>query len=94
MALRQQKIAQGRVREGKVVVVEGRDIGIRVLPDSDLKLFLTAKQEIRAKRRVKQYKMRGNQVSLEEMLEDVRIRDERDINRSVDPLPSNPAKYS
>ncbi len=91
LANRQREIAKAEIREGKIVIVEGRDIGIRVLPDADLKLFLTARPEIRAGRRVEQYRQRGVEKSFEEMLEDVRIRDERDINRSVDPLPSNPA---
>lgn len=91
LAERQRKIAKQAIEEGRIVIAEGRDIAIRVIPDADIKIFLTAKQEIRAKRRVDQYRERGIQKSLDEMLEDVRVRDERDINRSVDPLPSDPA---
>ena len=89
--VQQQKIAQNIIGEGKIVVVEGRDIGIRVLPDANIKIFLTADLEVRAKRRLEQYKTKGIQKEFAQILDETKIRDERDTTREIDPLPSNPA---
>lgn len=71
----------------KVCVMEGRDIGTVVFPDSFSKFFITASVEIRAERRLKQLRENGDQsVTLEQIAEDVRKRDETDMNRSVAPL--------
>lgn len=91
LADKQQKIAQNIIGEGKIVVVEGRDIGIRVLPDANIKIFLTADLEVRAKRRLEQYKTKGIQKEFAQILDETKIRDERDTTREIDPLPSNPA---
>ncbi len=74
------------------VVMEGRDIGTEVLPNADYKFFVTASEEVRAKRRYEQIKNKPNAPSYEEVLKDLRERDYRDINREISPL--KPAKDS
>ncbi len=68
------------------VVLEGRDIGTVVFPDAEVKFFLTAPAEIRAKRRFDELTGRGVPVSFEETLADVLRRDRADIERAVAPL--------
>ena len=68
------------------VIMDGRDIGTMVLPDADLKIFLTAAPEARAERRFKELLSRGQEADYEKILCDVIERDERDVNRSVSPL--------
>jgi cytidylate kinase len=68
------------------VVMDGRDIGTRVLPDAEHKFFLTASPEVRAKRRLDEFKKKGERVTLEEVLQDVRKRDEQDTTRKESPL--------
>ncbi len=68
------------------VVLEGRDIGTVVFPDADVKFFLTARPEVRARRRFDELVAKGSRVSFEETLEDVRRRDEQDTTRAVAPL--------
>jgi cytidylate kinase len=68
------------------VVLEGRDIGTVVFPDADVKFFLTARPEIRARRRYDELVARGERVSFDATLEDVRSRDYADTNRAVAPL--------
>lgn len=81
MVLQQRKLAQ----RGKVIMA-GRDIGTVVLPSAELKIFLTASTEERAKRRHRELLKRGEHSSLETVLADLRKRDELDINRSISPL--------
>jgi cytidylate kinase len=66
--------------------MEGRDITFKVLPDADLKIFLTADLEIRAKRRHLQYLTKGIDKSIEEVIKEVQERDQRDMTRKIDPL--------
>lgn len=68
------------------VVMEGRDIGTVVLPDAEAKFFLTASVEVRARRRFIELTERGAHPVLEQVLEEVRQRDERDSSRAVAPL--------
>jgi cytidylate kinase len=68
------------------VVLEGRDIGTVVFPDAELKIFLTARPEVRARRRYDELAARGKPVTFEETLEEVRRRDEQDTTRPVAPL--------
>ncbi|MBB2992815.1 cytidylate kinase [Mycolicibacterium iranicum] len=68
------------------VVVEGRDIGTVVLPDADVKIFLTASAEVRAQRRHDQNIARGLASDYEDVLADVRRRDHLDSTRAVSPL--------
>lgn len=86
MVKRQQEMATG-----KRVVMEGRDIGLRVLPNAHLKIFLTASLEERAKRRQEQLKReKGIDRSFEDVLEDTKQRDIQDTSRSSDPLQKCP----
>jgi cytidylate kinase len=85
MVTRQQALAQG-----KSVVMEGRDIGIRVLPDADLKIYLTAAVDARARRRWKQMQQSGSPASFEEVLADTKRRDIQDTSRATDPLQKLP----
>ncbi len=77
---------QREMGRDKGVVMDGRDIGTVVLPDAELKLFMTAAPEIRAARRYKELLERGDAVSFEEVLKNVRHRDHLDSNREVSPL--------
>ena len=70
----------------KGVVMDGRDIGTVVFPDAEMKLFLTASPEIRAKRRFKEMMEKGEHPLYEEVLANVRERDERDTTRTESPL--------
>ena len=68
------------------VLMDGRDIGTVVLPDATVKIFLTAAPEARAKRRWKEYQEKGMDLSFEDVLADVKKRDEQDMNRATAPL--------
>lgn len=70
----------------KGLVADGRDMGTVVFPSAPLKIFLTASAEERAQRRYQQLINSGNDASLRALIEDIRIRDERDSTRSVAPL--------
>ncbi len=67
-------------------VLDGRDIGTVVAPDADVKLFVTASAEVRAQRRVRELLARGMPAHYEDVLIDIRARDERDANRATAPL--------
>ncbi len=77
---------QRRLAEKGRCVVEGRDIGTVVLPWAPVKIFLTASDEVRARRRYDELKAKGADVSFEETLRDLRERDHRDSTRAVAPL--------
>lgn len=79
------KLQREMAREGGVVM-DGRDIGTVVLPDAELKIFLTASVAERSKRRWLELKAKGIEVDLAELEEQIRKRDELDSNREVDPL--------
>jgi len=86
-AVRQWMVArQKELARGMSVVMEGRDIGLRVLPHAQLKIFLTASSEVRAKRRFLQWQEKGITKTFEETLIDTKIRDEQDTTREADPL--------
>jgi cytidylate kinase len=68
------------------LIADGRDMGTVVFPDADLKIYLTASAEERAKRRYNQLKEKGFDGSLRDLFQDIQTRDERDSNRSVSPL--------
>ncbi len=74
----------------KGIVMDGRDIGTVVFPDAELKIFMTADPEIRAMRRYKELTEKGQKVSLDEIIENIRKRDHADINRAVSPLKKAP----
>jgi len=67
-------------------VLDGRDIGTVICPDADVKLFVTATPEERARRRYRELREAGNMISQEEVLADITKRDERDRNRATAPL--------
>ena len=68
------------------LVADGRDMGTVVFPDADVKIFLTASPEERAQRRHNQLMDKGESVSLADLVETVRERDQRDMTRDVSPL--------
>lgn len=68
------------------VIMDGRDIGTVVLPEAELKIYLTADAEVRAERRYKELLTKGVQASYEDVLEDIKLRDWQDMNREVAPL--------
>jgi len=68
------------------VVMDGRDIGTVVLPDADVKIFLTASPEVRAQRRLLELEQRGQSAQYDQILQDMIRRDEQDRNRAIAPL--------
>ena len=77
---------QQRMAEAGGVVMDGRDIGTVVLPQAELKVFMTADPETRAYRRLKEMKENGKDVSYDDVLENVLERDRIDSERAVAPL--------
>jgi cytidylate kinase len=77
---------QQRCATDEGLVADGRDMGTVVFPRAALKIFLTASAEVRARRRYKQLKEKGMSVNLTSLVEEIRERDERDMNRSEAPL--------
>jgi cytidylate kinase len=68
------------------VVMEGRDVGTVIFPDAGLKIFLEASAESRAQRRWREHQQKGDQLTLEQVIEEVRDRDRRDRTRATSPL--------
>ncbi len=86
-AVREQLVAQQqKMGLDKAIVMDGRDIGTVVFPDAELKIFMTASPETRAHRRYKELLDRGEQVSYNEVLMNVKERDYIDSHRKVSPL--------
>lgn len=81
MVARQQEMGKA-----KGIVMDGRDIGTTVFPDAELKIFVTASPEIRARRRYDELKAKGQEASFDEILENVKQRDYIDQHREVSPL--------
>ncbi|WP_394850469.1 (d)CMP kinase [Pendulispora brunnea] len=77
---------QRKLGEGGGVVLEGRDIGTVVFPDAEVKFFLTASPEVRATRRYEELLAKGQSVTFEGTLEEVKKRDAQDMNRAHAPL--------
>ncbi len=77
---------QRKIAEGKDVIMEGRDIGTVVFPNANVKIYLDASAEERAKRRVKQNEEKGIKTSYEEVLQNIIDRDKRDSSREIAPL--------
>jgi cytidylate kinase len=71
-------------------VLDGRDIGTVICPAADVKIFVTAAPEVRARRRAAEYRAAGRQIDEAAVLADIRKRDERDINRAAAPLRQAP----
>ena len=68
------------------VLMEGRDIGSVVFPDAELKIFLTADADVRANRRYKDLVLKNKDITLEEVREDIKRRDEQDLTKAISPL--------
>ena len=81
MVARQREIA-----EGADVVMDGRDIGTKVLPDAPLKVFLTAAAEVRARRRFLELQAKGQEVPYEQLLSEIIQRDHNDATRAASPM--------
>lgn len=81
MVRRQQELAAAQD-----MLIDGRDIGTRVLPEAKLKIYLTADAAVRARRRQLQLLSEGTEVPFEEVYRDLLARDEQDMNRETDPL--------
>ena len=77
---------QQKMGEKKGIVMDGRDIGTVVFPKAELKIFMTAEPHIRAQRRKLELLQKGEDLPLEEIVENLRKRDEIDSNRSEGPL--------
>lgn len=94
MVKRQQEIGLKKMEKGMIVVAEGRDAATKIFPDARLKIFLTARPEVRAKRRFEQMGGENNHtITFEQILSDTNDRDTRDYERKVDPLVRNPEEY-
>ena len=86
-AVRQALLTRQRAfRRAPGLVADGRDMGTVVFPDAPLKIFLTARPEVRAERRYKQLKEKGIDANLRALSRDLQERDERDMKRAVAPL--------
>ena len=68
------------------VIMDGRDIGTVVMPDAEVKIYLTASSEVRATRRVKELREKGETANFEEIKKDIEDRDHRDMTREISPL--------
>ncbi len=77
---------QKQMGKNKAIVMDGRDIGTVVFPDAELKIFMTASSQTRAKRRFDELQQKGDTVSFEEVLRNVEERDYIDTHRSDSPL--------
>ncbi len=78
--------AQRSIARSGDVIMDGRDIGTEVLPDAEVKIYLTASCEVRARRRLAQLLQKGEHAELDDVMREVRERDERDMKRDVSPL--------
>ena len=81
----------GRAASG--AVLDGRDIGTVIFPDADVKIFVTASPEVRARRRAAELEQAGGRIDEAEVLADIRRRDERDSTRAIAPLKAAPDAY-
>lgn len=77
---------QRQYARGKSIVMDGRDIGSVVFPNADLKIFLTADIEVRSRRRYNDLIQTGEKVTLEQIKEDMKIRDIADVEKPISPL--------
>lgn len=81
---------QQRMGRDRGVVMDGRDIGTVVFPDAEMKIFMTADPKVRAERRYAELRAKGDEVSMDEVLENVVSRDRADMNRAISPLRQAP----
>lgn len=91
LGVRQGMVAlQQKLAAQTPMLVDGRDICLRVLPNATVKLYLTASAEERARRRWLEMNQKGAHDTYEQVLEDLKKRDDQDMNRQVDPLRPTP----
>ena len=81
---------QQEIGRKKGIVMDGRDIGTVVFPGAELKIFMTADEKIRAKRRFDELKAKGVEVDFNEILQNIRERDVLDVSRDISPLKKAP----
>lgn len=84
---------QQQIAQGKNVVMEGRDITYRVLPEAQLKIYLTGSDVVRTKRRHLQLQTKGEDISFEDVYRELIERDQRDMSRTSDPLKKIPEAW-
>ena len=82
----QLKCAYNPPKKYKGSVLDGRDINSVIVPDADVKLFISASLKVRAKRRYKELKAKNNKISYQEVIKNIKKRDKSDINRKISPL--------
>lgn len=86
-AVRERMVAlQREIARGENLVMDGRDIGTKVLPDATVKIFLTASPEVRARRRYEENIARGLEADYQQVLSDIIARDYQDTHRAASPL--------
>ncbi len=94
MVKQQQNIGFKKIEKGLIVIAEGRDAATKIFPNAKLKIFLTARPEIRANRRFEQMGgIHNHTITYQKILDDTLERDKRDYERQVDPLVKDPEKY-
>ena len=77
---------QREIAKDKGVVMDGRDIGTTVLPESELKIYMNASPEVRAERRFIEEQIKGVEIDIRTLTEQIKQRDEQDKNRTLSPL--------
>lgn len=86
LVAKQQEVAQIANSRGVPLIADGRDMGTKVFPDADRKIYLDATPEVRAGRRLKDYQRQGEDASFDDVLADLIARDHADTNRKESPL--------
>lgn len=84
------QVLQRNIADKHSCIMDGRDIGTKVLPDANLKIFMTASTDCRIKRRLDEYKAKGENFTYEEVKKEIEERDYRDTHRENDPLTKAP----
>ena len=77
---------QKNIAKENNIIMDGRDIGTTILPNAEVKIYLTASADTRAKRRALEYEQKGESFDLDQIRKDIIERDERDMNREISPL--------
>ena len=77
---------QQKIASENDVIMDGRDIGTVVLPNAEVKIYLTASSRVRAERRYKELQEKGETCDLDQIEKDIILRDEQDMNREISPL--------
>lgn len=77
----------------KAIVMDGRDIGSHVFPNAELKIFMQADMQVRAQRRMQEHQQKGENVNLDEVLNNLKFRDHEDMTRTENPLIQTPDAF-